>query len=74
MQLKDYFIVGLVFALEAIPFCLLDPSQAFDLDAIIKNDEAVDISDVWKLSNIKTSSGRQRLADVIVHAVENGYI
>ncbi|XP_050458493.1 uncharacterized protein LOC126855135 isoform X1 [Cataglyphis hispanica] len=73
-EVKDYFIVGLVFALEAVPFCLLDPSQAFDLDAIIKNDEAVDISDVWTLSNIKTSTGRQRLTDIIVHAVENGYI
>jgi len=71
---KKNFIFGLVFALESIPFCLLDPSQSFDLDAIIKGNEAVNIADVWTLYNIKTSSGRQRLADVIIHAVENGYL
>ena len=72
--MKDYFIFGVVFSLEAIPFCLLDPSESFDLDAIIKNDERVDIADVWTLYNIETSAGRQRLADVVVHAAENGYI
>lgn len=72
--MKENFIVGLTFALEAVPFCLLDPSQSFDLDAIIKGNEAVNIADVWTLSNIETSSGRQRLADVIVHAVENEYL
>lgn len=67
-------MLGLTFSIEAIPFCLLDPSQSFDLDAIITGDEAVNIADVWTLSNIETSSGRRRLADVIVHAVENGYL
>jgi len=73
-EVKDNFIVGLTFSLEAVPFCLLDPSQSFDLDAIIKGNEAVNIADVWTLSNIETSSGRQRLVDVIEHAVENGYL
>ncbi|KAL6263305.1 hypothetical protein P5V15_006103 [Pogonomyrmex californicus] len=73
-EVKEYFIVGLVFATESIPFCLLDPSQSFDLDAIIKGNDAVNIADVWTLSNIETSSGRRRLADAIVHAVENGYL
>jgi len=71
---KEYFVVGLAFSLESIPFGLLDPSQSFDLDAIIKGNEAVNIADVWALSNIETSSGRQRLANVIVHAVEKGYL
>ncbi|XP_011699915.1 PREDICTED: uncharacterized protein LOC105457133 [Wasmannia auropunctata] len=73
-EVKETFIVGLMFSLEAIPFCLLDSSQSFDLDVIIKSNEAVNIDDVWTLSNIETSSGRRRLADVIVHAVENGYL
>jgi len=67
-------VLGLVFSTEAVPFCLLDPSQSFDLDALIKGNEAVNIADVWTLSKIETSSGRQRLADIIVHAVENGYL
>ncbi|XP_011165794.1 uncharacterized protein LOC105200103 [Solenopsis invicta] len=73
-DVKQNFKLGLIFSLEAIPFCLLAPSQSFDLDAIIKGNEAVNIADVWTLSKIESSSGRQRLADVIVHAVENGYL
>ncbi|EFN66534.1 hypothetical protein EAG_11028 [Camponotus floridanus] len=73
-EVKEFFFFGLVFSLESIPFGLLDPSEAFDLDDIIKNDEAVNVSDVMTVSNIKTSIGRQRLADVIVHGVEHGYL
>lgn len=73
-EVKENFIFGLTFAMESVPFCLLDPSQSFDLDAIVKGDEAVNIADVWTLSNIETSSGRQRLADIIVHAVKNEYL
>ncbi|XP_011334933.1 uncharacterized protein LOC105277902 [Ooceraea biroi] len=73
-EVKDHFIFGLVFSLEAIPFALLDPSQSFDLDVIIKGDEAMNVGDVMAVSNITTSSGRRRLADVIAHAVDNGYI
>lgn len=72
-QVKENFIFGVTFALEAIPFCLLDPSQSFDLDAI-KGDEEVDVSEIFAVSNIQTASGRQRLADVIVHAVEKGFL
>lgn len=72
--MKENFVFGIVFSLEAIPFGLLDPSQSFDLDVLIKGNEAVNIADVFTVSNIGTSSGRQRLADVIVHAVENGYL
>ncbi|XP_020296148.1 uncharacterized protein LOC109861064 isoform X2 [Pseudomyrmex gracilis] len=72
-EVKDHFIFGLAFSLEAVPFCLMDPSESFDLD-LIKGEEAINIADVWAVDNIKTSSGRQRLADIIVHAVENGYM
>lgn len=73
-EVKEYFMFGMVFSMEAIPFCLLDESQAFDLDTIIKGDEAADISKVWSLPNIATKSGRQRLASVIVHCAENDFI
>ncbi|XP_020292443.1 uncharacterized protein LOC109859025 isoform X2 [Pseudomyrmex gracilis] len=72
-EVKDHFVFGLGFSLGTVSFCLLDPSESFDLD-LIKGEEAVNIADVWVLHNIKTSSGRQRLADIIVHGVENGYL
>lgn len=65
---------GTMMALEGIAFCLLDPSDAFDLDDIIKGETAVNIADVWTLSNIKSQSGRLRLANVFLHAAKNGFL
>lgn len=72
--MKENFVLGMVFAIEAIPFALLDPSQSFDLDALIKDDKKMNIADVWNLDDIATPSGRQRLADVLVHAIEHEYL
>lgn len=72
--MKEQFFYGIVFAIEALPFTMLDNSQAFDLDALIKGDEKVNIDDVWSLENLETQWKRLRLADVIVHAVENGFL
>lgn len=62
--------------MELIPMSLLDPSEAFDLDA--QNDDLyekdMDIANIWTLSNIKTKDGRLRLASVIVHGVQNGFL
>lgn len=73
LQVKDQFVFGCAFALESIPFSVISADDAFDLD-IIKGDDAVNIADVWTLSNIKDKSARRRLADVIVHAVDEGYL
>lgn len=73
-QVKENFFYGIVFVLEAMPFTMLDNSQAFDLDTIIKGDEEVNIDDVWTIGNLETQWKRLRLADVIVHAVENGFL
>lgn len=56
--------------MEIIPMALLD--EAFDLD-LIKDDNGIDIADVWTLSYIKTKDGRLKLANIVVHAVEKGF-
>lgn len=71
--MKEQFVFGLVFAMEIIPVSLLDESDVSDLNAI-KDDTPVDIADIWTLPNIKSKSGRLRLADVIVHAVQKGFL
>lgn len=73
-EVKEQFIYGVVFAMEALPVAMLDESEVYDLDEIIKGDEAVNIDDVWALPHLKTSEKRRRLADVIVHAAENGFL
>ncbi|XP_046484171.2 uncharacterized protein [Neodiprion pinetum] len=72
-EVQEYSLHGVNFAIEAVPFSLLDADEAFDLN-IIKGDEAVDISDVWTIEPIKSKEGRRRLADTLVHAVENNFI
>lgn len=60
--------------MEALPFCALPDSEAFDLDSLIKGDEAVDIADIWTIPDIRDQKGRRRLADVLLHAYEYGYL
>jgi len=70
---KEQFVFGVFASLDAIPLCLIDLSESFTIDTAIEDNEAIDISDVISFSYL-TTIGRQRLADVIVHAVEKGYI
>lgn len=62
--------------MELIPMSLLDPSEAFELDVTNNNinEEDIDIANIWTLSNIKSKDGRLRLASVIVHGVQNGFL
>lgn len=58
--------------MESITFSLLSAEESFDLD-IIKEDK-VNIADVWTVKNIETSEKRRRLADMILHAADQGYL
>ncbi|KAG6797668.1 hypothetical protein HZU73_06988 [Apis mellifera caucasica] len=75
-EVKKKFIFGIIYAMELIPMSLLDPSEAFDLDVTDNNmnEEVIDIANIWTLSNIKSKDGRLRLASVIVHGVQNGFL
>ncbi|KAL0122174.1 hypothetical protein PUN28_007132 [Cardiocondyla obscurior] len=72
-EVKEQSVFGVFAALDAIPLCLMDVSE-FSLDNAVTGDEAVDCGDAMHFSYIATASGRQRIADVIVEAVEKGYI
>ena len=52
---------------------LLDDTDVFDLDDI-EDDSGVDIADIWTVSFIKTKEGRRRMANMIIHAVEKGFL
>lgn len=72
--MKEQFIFGVVAALEIIPLSLKELSSSFDLDSNFKSNEAIDLGVAAEFFNIETASGRQRLADVIIHAVDNGFM
>lgn len=59
--------------MESVPVSMMEESEAFDLD-IIKGDKAVDISEIFKLQLITDPAKRQRLADVIMHAIQHEFI
>lgn len=69
-QIKEQSIYGLTFAVEAVPFNVVD--MTFDVDST--DNKALNIADIWQLPNLKEKAHRQRLVDVITHAVDNGYI
>lgn len=72
--MKEQFIFGVFNALEAIPLSLIDTPESFNIETAIQSNEAIDIGESSLFHHIETASGRQRLADVIVHAFEKGYI
>ncbi|KAK9298051.1 hypothetical protein QLX08_008407 [Tetragonisca angustula] len=72
-ETKEQFIFGMIFAMEIIPMVLLDDTDVFDLDDI-EDDSGVDIADIWTVSFIKTKEGRRRMANMIIHAVEKGFL
>lgn len=71
MQQRASF--GVAMGIESIPFSVMDDEETGDLDAI-QGEEAVDVTTVWKLKPIKNKEGRLRLANMLKHAVEMGYI
>lgn len=52
----------------------MDVPETFNIDTAIQDNEAIDIGEIVSLPYIATTSGRQRLADVIVHAFDKGYM
>ncbi|XP_031782547.1 uncharacterized protein LOC116415680 [Nasonia vitripennis] len=71
-EIKEQSVCGFTFALEAVPFTMMPPEEAFDLDQI--KEDQVDISDVWTLPNIKSAENRRRHAEMILNAVDSGFI
>ncbi|EFN66536.1 hypothetical protein EAG_11030 [Camponotus floridanus] len=73
-EVKEQFIFGVLTALEAILLSLIDIPESFNINTVIQGNEAIDIGEISFLHPVETTSGRRRLADVIVHAFEQGYI
>ncbi|KAL6263306.1 hypothetical protein P5V15_006104 [Pogonomyrmex californicus] len=73
-EVQEQFGFGVFAALEAIPLTLIDVPESFSIETVVEDNNAVDCGDLVSFSTIKTANDRQRISDVIVHAVEKGYI
>lgn len=71
--MKEKFVQGFGFSIEALPVMTLDESEAFDIEDI-QGTEAVNISKVWKVKPITCKKNRKRVADAMVHAIHQGFI
>lgn len=58
---------------ESLPFSILEDDEAVDLDSL-EGTEAHPLNSIWKIKPIPTQKGRRRIADCVLHAVENGYL
>lgn len=52
---------------------MLDESEALD-SKDIEGDQVVNIVEIWKLNLIESQEKRKRLADVIIHAIQQGFL
>ncbi|XP_043282276.1 uncharacterized protein [Venturia canescens] len=72
-EVKERSVHGLIYALESVPFSMMDASKPFDLDDLVNTDIAVDVADIFVERNIETFESRRRLADLIIHAHSKGF-
>lgn len=72
-EMRESAFFGVGMGMEAIPLSIMDESELSDLDSI-ECSEGVPISEVWPIKPIKDQPGRQRLADVFKHAIDQGYM
>lgn len=59
--------------IESIPFSMMDDSETADLDQIEGN-EAVPITEIWKIKFLENDNDLHRLADIFKHASDRGYL
>lgn len=58
--------------IESIPFSMLEDSETADMDQM--GDEAVPITNIWKLKKLEKDEELHRLADMFKHASDHGYL
>lgn len=72
-DIKQKSIFGIAMGMEAITMSMLEDDEVSDIDSI-QGDEAVPLESVWIVHPFKAEEKRQRLADMIKHAVDNNFI
>lgn len=71
LQAVGYFGVG--FAMEAITMSVMPDDEVPDLDCL-QGDQAVPLTDIWKIRKFDKQADRKRMADVFRHAIDRGYL
>ncbi|XP_063988964.1 uncharacterized protein LOC135168566 [Diachasmimorpha longicaudata] len=72
-EVKEQFVFGFAFGLETLPMSMLSAEESFDLDEA-KEGETLNIADVWALKPTENKVNRRRLADVVKHGIDQGFL
>ncbi|KAG8362510.1 uncharacterized LOC105273004 [Fopius arisanus] len=71
-EVKEQFVFGFAFGLETLPMSMLSADESFDLDDT--NGEVLNIADIWTLKPTNNKVNRLRLADVVKHGIDHGFL
>ena len=72
-EMRQFARFGVGTAMEAIPVSIMSESDTTDMDTI-EGSHPLPLSEIWRLKPIEDNAGRRRLAEVVRHAVEQGYL
>lgn len=63
----------MAFAVDTVPMMLTPDDGSSNIEAF-ESDEAVDISQLWTLNKDLSPDSNKRVADIIVHAIHEGFL
>ncbi|KAF5285489.1 hypothetical protein FQR65_LT13234 [Abscondita terminalis] len=72
-EIKSCALFGVGMSMEALSMSLLDDDEVADLEGI-DSSQYTPLENVWILHPLKTEKKRQRITDMIKHAVDNGFM
>ncbi|XP_037936340.1 uncharacterized protein LOC119670234 [Teleopsis dalmanni] len=70
-ELQNFARFGCGMGIESLPMSLIEDDEVADLDEIKEN--AV-LTDVWNITPFKEAKKRERIAQILKHAIDQGYI
>ncbi|KAF5297341.1 hypothetical protein FQA39_LY12180 [Lamprigera yunnana] len=72
-EIKSCALFGVGMSMEAVTMSLLDDEEVADLKGIA-DDQFIPLEKVWILRPFKSKEKRQRIADLVKHAVDNDFM
>ncbi|XP_028982284.1 uncharacterized protein LOC114841466 [Diachasma alloeum] len=72
-DVKEQFVLGVAFAVDILPMMLTTEDGLSNIESFT-NDEGVNISLMWKLDADLPPESNKRIADAIVHVIQQGFL
>ena len=70
-EMQKFGRFGCGMGIESLPMTMMEDNEVADLDEIKEN--AI-LTDVWNITPFKEAAKQQRIANMLKHAIDQGYI